>query len=89
MTSARDAFRRSRSSTSENIRPLRKIPSSSIGSFSRCRANCTTKLVEIGINPDRVSQSTTKNIMAKLNERFHPADSIGYAYVIARSKIYY
>jgi hypothetical protein len=27
-------------------------------------------------------QSTTKKIMGKLNERFHPADSIGYAYGI-------
>jgi hypothetical protein len=27
-----------------------------------------------GINPDRVLQSTTKTIMGKFNERFHPAD---------------
>ena len=40
------------------------------------------KLVETGINPDRVLQSTTKKIMGKFNERFHPADSIGYAYGI-------
>jgi hypothetical protein len=40
------------------------------------------KLVETGINPDRVLQSTSKNIMGKFNERFHPADSIGYAYGI-------
>ena len=40
------------------------------------------KLVEAGINPDRVLQSTTKKIMGKFNERFHPADSIGYAYGI-------
>ena len=40
------------------------------------------KLVEAGINPDRVLQSTTKTIMGKFNERFHPGDSIGYAYGI-------
>jgi hypothetical protein len=40
------------------------------------------KLVEAGINPDRVLQSTTQKIMGKFNERFHPADSIGYAYGI-------
>jgi len=40
------------------------------------------KLVASGINPDRVLQSTTKKIMAKFAERFHPADSIGYAYGI-------
>jgi len=40
------------------------------------------KLVEAGINPDRVLQTTTKKIMGKFNERFHPADSIGYAYGI-------
>ena len=40
------------------------------------------KLVEAGINPDRVLQSTTKKVMGKFNERFHPADSIGYAYGI-------
>ena len=40
------------------------------------------KLVEARINPDRVLQSTTKKVMGKFNERFHPADSIGYAYGI-------
>jgi hypothetical protein len=40
------------------------------------------KLVDAGISPDRVLQSTTKKIMGKFNERFHPADSIGYAYGI-------
>ena len=39
-------------------------------------------LVDAGISPDRVLQSTTKKIMGKFNERFHPADSIGYAYGI-------
>jgi hypothetical protein len=38
------------------------------------------KLVKI--NPDRVLQPATKNIMGKFNERFRPADSIGYAYGI-------
>jgi hypothetical protein len=40
------------------------------------------RLVDAGINPDRVLQSATKKIMGKFNERFHPADSIGYAYGI-------
>ena len=44
------------------------------------------KLVEAGINPDRVLQSTTKNIMGKFNERFHPTDSIGYAYGIITTR---
>ena len=38
------------------------------------------KLVEAEINPDRVLQSATKKIMRKFNQRFHPADSIVYAY---------
>ena len=40
------------------------------------------KLVDAGISPDRVLRSTTKKIMGKFNARFHPADSIGYAYGI-------
>ncbi len=40
------------------------------------------KLVASGINPDRVLQSTTKKIMTKFVDRFHPADAIGYAYGI-------
>src|SRR4029077_13757672 len=40
------------------------------------------KLVESGINPDRVLQSTMGKEMRKFAERFHPTDSIGYAYVI-------
>ncbi len=40
------------------------------------------RLVDAGINPDRVLQTTTKTIMGKFNEQFHPADSIGYAYGI-------
>ena len=40
------------------------------------------KLVEAGVNPDRVLQSATKSVMSKFNERFHPTDSIGYAYGI-------
>jgi hypothetical protein len=39
-------------------------------------------LVEAGINPDRVLQFMTKKVTGKFNERFHPADSIGYAYGI-------
>ena len=40
------------------------------------------RLVDAGISPGLVLQSTTKKIMGKFNERFHPADSIGYAYGI-------
>ena len=40
------------------------------------------KLVETGINPDRILHSTMKRIMGKFEERFHPADAIGYAYGI-------
>ena len=40
------------------------------------------RLVDAGMNPDRVLQSATKKIMGKFNERFHPADSIDYAYGI-------
>lgn len=40
------------------------------------------KLVEAGINPDRVLQRTMKKVMRKFNERFHPNDAIGYAYGI-------
>lgn len=38
------------------------------------------KLVEVGINPDRVLQVTMKKVMRKFAERFHPHDAIGYAY---------
>jgi len=40
------------------------------------------RLVEAGINPDRVLPSRMKRIMNRFNEQFHPADSIGYAYGI-------
>jgi hypothetical protein len=67
---------------------LRKFPTSSenpviqhrlIFSMSR---QLHDKLVAASINPDRVLQSTMKKIMGKFSERFHPADSIGYAYGI-------
>ena len=38
------------------------------------------KLVVSGINPDTVLQSTLKKILRQFQERFHPKDSIGYAY---------
>ena len=67
---------------------IRKFPSSSRNPviqhrtvFSMSR-ELHDKLVDAGINPDRVLQSTTKKIMGKFAERFHPADSIGYAYGI-------
>ena len=37
-------------------------------------------LTDAGINPDQVLHSTLKKIMRRFNERFHPNDSIGYAY---------
>lgn len=40
------------------------------------------KLVNAGINPDRVLQTTMKKIMRKFAERFHPDDAVGYAYGI-------
>jgi hypothetical protein len=67
---------------------IRKFPTSSQNPviqhrlvFSMSRET-HDKLVDAGINPDRVLQSATKKIMGKFNERFHPADSIGYAYGI-------
>jgi hypothetical protein len=67
---------------------IRKFPTSSQNPviqhrlvFSMSR-EMHDKLVDAGINPDRVLQSTTQKIMGKFNERFHPADSIGFAYGI-------
>jgi hypothetical protein len=67
---------------------LRKFPTSSQNPviqhrlvFSMSR-ELHDKLVAAGINPDRVLQSTMKKIMGKFSERFHPSDSIGYAYGI-------
>ena len=37
-------------------------------------------LTDAGINPDQVLHSTLKKVMRRFNERFHPNDSIGYAY---------
>ncbi|MBE2204041.1 MAG: hypothetical protein IAE94_06875 [Chthoniobacterales bacterium] len=37
-------------------------------------------LVSAGINPDQVLHSTMKKVMRKFAEKFHPGDSIGYAY---------
>jgi hypothetical protein len=37
-------------------------------------------LSDAGINPDQVLHSTMKKVMRGFNERFHPNDSIGYAY---------
>ena len=65
---------------------IRKFPTSSENPviqhrlvFSMSR-QLHDELVAAGINPDRVLQSTLKKIMGKFSERFHPADSIGYAY---------
>lgn len=40
------------------------------------------QLVAAGLNPDRVLHSTMKKIMGKFAAKFHPTDSIGYAYGI-------
>jgi hypothetical protein len=67
---------------------IRKFPSSSQNPVNQHRMifsmsrELHDKLVEAGINPDRVLQFTTKKIMGRFVERFHPADSIGYAYGI-------
>ena len=67
---------------------IRKFPTSSNNPviqhrivFSMSR-ELHDKLVEAGINPDRVLQSTMRKAMGKFAERFHPTDSIGYAYGI-------
>jgi hypothetical protein len=39
-------------------------------------------LAGAGISPDQVLHSTIKKVMRRFNERFHPNDSIGYAYGI-------
>jgi len=39
-------------------------------------------LTDAGINPDQVLHSTMKKVMRRFNERYHPNDSIGYAYGI-------
>lgn len=68
------------------FRHFRKFPSSSDDPVIQHRMvfsmSCELhdKLVSAGISPDRVLQTTTKKMMAKFAERFHSADSIGYAY---------
>jgi hypothetical protein len=37
-------------------------------------------LVAVGINPDHVLHSSLKKVMRKFAEKFHPGDSIGFAY---------
>jgi hypothetical protein len=39
-------------------------------------------LTDREINPDQVLHSTMKKVMRRFNEKFHPNDSIGYAYGI-------
>ena len=38
------------------------------------------KLVAAGVNPDIVLQSSLKTVLNRFQQRFHPKDSIGYAY---------
>lgn len=38
------------------------------------------KLVTAGLNPDVVLQSSLKTVLNRFQQRFHPKDSIGYAY---------
>lgn len=47
--------------------------------FSMSRAQHDA-LVVAGVNPDQVLHSTLKKIMRRFGEKFHPGDSIGYAY---------
>jgi len=67
---------------------LRKFPTSSDNPVIQHRLIFTMsnpfhdKLVSVGINPDRVLQTTLKKIMRKFAERFHPHDAVGYAYGI-------
>ena len=65
---------------------IRKFPTSSdnpviqhrlIFSMSR---ELHDKLVDFGLSPDRVLQSTMKKVMGKFADRFHANDAIGYAY---------
>jgi hypothetical protein len=65
---------------------LRKFPSSSENPVIQHRLVFSMsepfhdRLVEAGINPDRVLQSTMQKVMRKFGDRFHPGDAIGYAY---------
>ena len=67
---------------------IRKFPTSSENPVIQHRLIFTMsqpfhdKLVNAGINPDRVLQTTMKKVMRKFAERFHPHDAIGYAYGI-------
>jgi len=45
-------------------------------------------LVDAGINPDRVLQFSLKKVMRKFAEKFHPGDSIGYAYGLHHDTAY-
>jgi hypothetical protein len=45
-------------------------------------------LTDAGINPDQVLHSTMKKVMRRFNERFHPNDSIGYAYGLHHDTTY-
>jgi len=68
------------------FRHFRRFPSSSENPVIQHRLvfsmseQLHDKLVAAGISPDRVLQTTTKKMMVKFAERFHPADAIGYAY---------
>jgi hypothetical protein len=67
-------------------RHLRKFPTSSENPVIQHRlvfsmsGELHDKLVQSGINPDRVLHSTLKKAIAKFAERFHPDDAVGYAY---------
>lgn len=79
---------RKRRISEEWFHHIRKFPTSSENPVIQHRLVFTMstpfhdRLVEAGINPDRVLQTTMKKIMRKFAERFHPADAIGYAYGI-------
>ena len=70
------------------FRHMRKFPTSSENPVIQHRmvfsmsSELHDGLVGAGLNPERVLQSTMKKVMRKFVERFHPTDSIGYAYGI-------
>ena len=45
-------------------------------------------LVAAGINPDQVLNSSLKKVMRKFAEKFHPGDSIGFAYGLHHDTAY-
>lgn len=72
----------------EWFKHLKKWPSSSKNPVVQHRLVFTMstpfhdKLVAAGLNPDTVLLNTLRNTMRDFQEKFHPGDSVGYAYGI-------